>query len=46
MIHARPPGSSLVRNLLIMPGIDPPGKRFYVAVTGKDMALTSHRRRN
>src|ERR1700722_1414238 len=46
MIHARPPSSSLVCNLLIMPGIDPAGKRFSITVTGKDRALTSPCREN
>jgi hypothetical protein len=33
-------------NPLIMPGIDPPGKRFYITLNQKDRALTSPHCRN
>ncbi len=37
---------SPVPNRLIMPGIDLPGKRFYISVSLKDRTLTSSRCRN
>src|SRR5580693_1443921 len=41
MTGLRPPAITLVPNPLIMPGIDPPGKRFYIAVNPNERTLTS-----
>src|ERR1700681_2357764 len=46
MTGSRTAGFLPVPNQLIMPGIDPPGKRFYIAANPKDRALTRQSCRN